>query len=326
MQGYLAHPADVSRGHTVEIDGRRLTIQALGRDIIHGEAAVASAPRPSYKKQFPTEAGPFDEDRPRRRDHTGVKRLPQEPHLAPRSPVVRRGIAPGQRESPMEVPRRVRKPVDAIAKWQQVGYDTRGPAPRAAPSYSMAWRTSTLSALRETPAVLRRLNPNGIQYENDFLHKPAGENVFEADRSAKARFREACFGGGSGASMGLIRHIFRRFDSDGDGLLTREELRLGLASRNRDVTHFDAFWAEVDRDANDKIDMLELARALADDQEADVLLAPDESLPAAGSPAPKGGRGRRDGGAIAEWYGAGVSCLRRGRERVSCYAIAARPA
>ena len=134
----------------------------------------------------------------------------------------------------------MRKSGEAIAKWQQVDYDT--------------------------------LNPCGIRYENDFRHKPEGENVFEEDMSAKARFREACFGGGHGASMGLIRHIFKRFDTDGDGMLTRDELRLGLQSRNRDITHFDAFWTEIDRDANDKIDMLELARALAEDQEDNLFL------------------------------------------------------
>ena len=90
-------------------------------------------------------------------------------------------------------------------------------------------------------------------------------------------------------------------------MLTREELRLGLQSRNRDITHFDAFWTEIDRDANDKIDMLELARALAEDQEENKFLDADTSMPPAGSPAPVSvNRGKRDGGAIAEWCLGGV--------------------
>ena len=276
MQQYLAHPSDLAKGHTVVVDGRRLTMANLGKDIVHGDVTLQGPPRPSIKKQFPVEPGPFSPDRSRQREHTGVKRLPAPsgPPVKP-LPILRRGVAPAQRESALEQPRRMRKPVDAIAKWQQVDYDT--------------------------------LNPCGIQYENDFRHKPEGENIFAEDVSAKARFREACFGGGHGASMGLIRHIFKRFDTDGDGMLTRDELRLGLASRNRDITHFDAFWTEIDRDNNDKIDMLELARALAEDQEENKFLDADTSMPAAGSPAPLGiNRGKRDGGAIAEWCLRGV--------------------
>ena len=53
--------------------------------------------------------------------------------------------------------------------------------------------------------------------------------------------------------------------------------------------------------------MLELARALAEDQEDNLFLNADESMPPAGSPAPLGvNRGKRDGGAIAEWCFCGV--------------------
>ncbi|CAH0376070.1 unnamed protein product [Pelagomonas calceolata] len=282
MQDYLAHPSDLSKGHTVIVDGRRLTMANLGKDIVHGEVKLQGPPRPSIKKQFPQEPSPFSPDRSRQREHTGVKRIPP-PDGKPVKPlpILRRGVAPAQRESELEQPRRMRKSGEAIAKWQQVDYDT--------------------------------LNPCGIQYENDYKHKPEGENVYEEDMSAKARFREACFGGGHGASMGLIRHIFKRFDTDGDGMLTRDELRLGLQSRNRDITHFDAFWTEIDRDANDKIDMLELARALAEDQEDNLFLNADESMPPAGSPAPVSvNRGKRDGGAIAEWQRAPYDILSPG--------------
>ena len=290
MQDYLSHPSDLSKGHTVVVDGRRLTMANLGKDIVHGDVTLQGPPRPSIKKQFPQEPGPFSDQRQRQREHTGVKRIPA-PDGKPVKPlpILRRGVAPAQRESALEQPRRMRKSGEAIAKWQQVDYDT--------------------------------LNPCGIRYENDYKHKPEGENIYEEDISAKARFREACFGGGSGASMGLIRHIFKRFDTDGDGMLTREELRLGLQSRNRDITHFDAFWTEIDRDANDKIDMLELARALAEDQEDNLFLNADESMPPAGSPAPVSvNRGKRDGGAIAEWCLVGVLVHRpdpRPRDRLT---------
>ena len=60
-------------------------------------------------------------------------------------------------------------------------------------------------------------------------------------------------------------------------------------------------------DTEDKIDMLELARALAEDQEENKFLDADTSMPPAGSPAPVSvNRGKRDGGAIAEWCFCGV--------------------
>ena len=78
----------------------------------------------------------------------------------------------------------MRKSGEAIAKWQQVDYDT--------------------------------LNPCGIQYENDFRHKPEGEHV-HADNVRK-QDSEKRVGGGHGASMGLIRHIFKRFDTTATAL------------------------------------------------------------------------------------------------------------
>ena len=40
MQDYLAHPSDLSKGHTVIVDGRRLTMANLGKDIVHGEVTL----------------------------------------------------------------------------------------------------------------------------------------------------------------------------------------------------------------------------------------------------------------------------------------------
>ncbi|EGB08590.1 hypothetical protein AURANDRAFT_16528, partial [Aureococcus anophagefferens] len=45
-----------------------------------------------------------------------------------------------------------------------------------------------------------------------------------------------------------LRQIFKRFDANGDGSLSRDELRLALEGRNRDVTRFEDFWAALDRD------------------------------------------------------------------------------
>ena len=68
------------------------------------------------------------------------------------------------------------------------------------------------------------------------------------------------------------------------------------------------------------VDMLELARALAEDQEENKFLDADTSMPPAGSPAPVSvNRGKRDGGAIAEWSFCGVlrsSIDRRGARHV----------
>ena len=44
MQQYLAHPSDVSKGHTVVVDGRRLTMANLGKDIVHGEVKLQGPP------------------------------------------------------------------------------------------------------------------------------------------------------------------------------------------------------------------------------------------------------------------------------------------
>ena len=63
MQDYLAHPSDLSKGHTVIVDGRRLTMANLGKDIVHGEVTLQGPPRPSIKKQFPQEPGPFSAQR-----------------------------------------------------------------------------------------------------------------------------------------------------------------------------------------------------------------------------------------------------------------------
>ena len=122
------------------------------------------------------------------------------------------------------------------------------------------------------------------RYQNDYEPKPTMKNAQLPDRSAKALFMESCFGGGAGASMGLIRHIFKRFDTDGDGFLSKDELKTGLAGRNHDVKHFDAFWDVVDRDHDGRVTVIELARALAEDNFKDApQLNADESSAPAGS-------------------------------------------
>ncbi|KAH8049836.1 Ca2-binding protein [Aureococcus anophagefferens] len=151
-----------------------------------------------------------------------------------------------QRESAAVEARRVRKAVDGIAKWQQVGYDL--------------------------------VNPSGERYRD------APTDGRRATKTAIHRFKMECFGG-AGASMGL-RQIFKRFDANGDGSLSRDELRLALEGRNRDVTRFEDFWAALDRDHDGRVTLLELARAIADDREDCAPLVADTSAAPAGETSP----------------------------------------
>jgi len=71
------------------------------------------------------------------------------------------------REAPL---RRVRRAVGGIEKWQETDYDL--------------------------------LNPDGAVYADAAADPPRVDA-----KSAKERFKRACFGGGAGASMGLLRHV-----------------------------------------------------------------------------------------------------------------------
>ena len=184
-----------------------------------------------------------------------------------------RAVEPMQRESAAVEARRVRKAVDGIARWQQVGYDL--------------------------------VNPSGEKYRDSAAPRPPSD-----EKTAIHRFKLECFGGGAGASMGLLRQIFRRFDADGDGSLSRDELRLALEGRNRDVTRFEDFWGALDRDHDGRVTLLELARAVADDREDCAPLVADTSAAPAGETSPvERDRRRRDGGAIAEWQQVGYDIV-----------------
>ena len=79
------------------------------------------------------------------------------------------------------------------------------------------------------------------------------------------------------------------------------------ASRGARAPHSVAGSPGASDDAVGAALMLELARALAEDQEENKFLDADTSMPPAGSPAPVSvNRGKRDGGAIAEWCLRGV--------------------
>ena len=51
----------------------------------------------------------------------------------------------------------------------------------------------------------------------------------------QAKLRDACHGAGAGASVGLVRSIFKHFDRDGDGTITKDELENGLLAYGIDV-------------------------------------------------------------------------------------------
>ena len=282
MQKYvLAHSAsDPNVGP--HVDGRRLSMARLGQQIVNEPLPLAGPPKPSRRRHFAdAEQRIFDlSQAPENR--RGVRSIPA-PYPANPSPLESAAAAaaalrlrppkaaePAQRESEERAFRRVRKPVDGIAKWQQIEYDL--------------------------------VNPNCLRYEDDFDHRRRDEDPpEERARSAVERFKAECFGGGAGASMGLLRQIFRRFDANGDGSLSRDELRLALEGRNRDVTRFEDFWRALDRDHDGRVSLLELARAVADDAPDAEALVEDTSMAPAGESPTEITRRRRDGGAIAQW-------------------------
>ena len=51
----------------------------------------------------------------------------------------------------------------------------------------------------------------------------------------KRQLSLACHGAGAGASMGLLRSIFKHFDKDGNGRISTDELRRGLRMHGVEV-------------------------------------------------------------------------------------------
>ncbi|KAH8094111.1 NAD dependent epimerase [Aureococcus anophagefferens] len=139
--------------------------------------------------------------------------------------------APAGETSPVERDRR-RRDGGAIAEWQQVGYDIVVP-----------------SALVDAPAAppSRKSEPGGSAVEK--LRKAI--NV-------------ACHGAGAGASLGLLRSIFRRFDASGDGVIQRDELRKGLSIAGVDFSQgaYDEVMAEMDIDHDGAVSLPEFAHAI----------------------------------------------------------------
>ena len=66
----------------------------------------------------------------------------------------------------------------------------------------------------------------------------------------KAQLAVACHGAGAGASMGLLRSIFRHFDEDGDGRISAAEVTRGLKMHGVDVVEADLGGLMVDMDLN----------------------------------------------------------------------------
>jgi len=87
----------------------------------------------------------------------------------------------------------------------------------------------------------------------------------------KYQLNVACHGAGAGASMGLLRAIFQRFDADGDGVITRDELRRGLALQGVDFgdADFAALMDQMDLDGDGEVSATEFAHAIAGGMEFD---------------------------------------------------------
>ncbi|KAH8066418.1 Ca2-binding protein [Aureococcus anophagefferens] len=211
MQKYcLVHSSsDPFVGPTV--GGRRLSMARLGQQIVDEPIPLAGPPKPCRRRHFAEAERRLQDLSQSPQNRRGVRSIPA-PYGTNPSPLESaedardrlrlkppRAVEPMQRESAAVEARRVRKAVDGIARWQQVGYDL--------------------------------VNPSGERYRDAANQRPPSD-----EKTAIHRFKMECFGGGAGASMGLLRQIFKRFDANGDGSLSRDELRLALeAGTGRDA-------------------------------------------------------------------------------------------
>lgn len=174
MQKYVLSHGGGER--TQVVDGRRLSLQRLGRSIICDEPVRAAPARASRRRQFDDVA--HDESTATHDGRQELRHVPPpyrenpSPLRAPEPypPRPARLPAPAMRESREAPPRRVRRAVGGIEKWQETDYDL--------------------------------LNPDGAVYADAAADPPRVDA-----ESAKERFKRACFGGGAGASMGLLRHV-----------------------------------------------------------------------------------------------------------------------
>ena len=72
------------------------------------------------------------------------------------------------------------------------------------------------------------------------------------------------YGAGAGASLGLLRSIFKRFDTSGDGVISRTELQKGLCLAGVDFSDADyrSVMADMDIDHDGQVSIAEFAHAI----------------------------------------------------------------
>ncbi|KAJ8598766.1 hypothetical protein CTAYLR_009874, partial [Chrysophaeum taylorii] len=124
---------------------------------------------------------------------------------------------------------------DSIAQWQQVDWDICNPLGLDGGLKGDDGTASNRRPVTELPA----------------------ENL-------RDQLLAASFGGGAGTSMGLLRQIFKRFDYDGDGCISRAELAHGLRAHNVPINEksLEGLYKSLDRDNDGMVNLQELAHAI----------------------------------------------------------------
>lgn len=103
----------------------------------------------------------------------------------------------------------------------------------------------------------------GPRPESPFKEFPDSPVRTSLDR-LKRQLSLACHGAGAGASMGLLRSIFKHFDKDGNGRISTDELKRGLRMHGVEVADDDltAISKEMDLNKDGFVSLSEFAHAI----------------------------------------------------------------
>ncbi|KAH8069267.1 Ca2-binding protein [Aureococcus anophagefferens] len=299
MQKYcLAHSSsDPFVGPTV--GGRRLSMARLGQQIVDEPIPLAGPPKPCRRRHFAEAERRLQDLSQSPQNRRGVRSIPA-PYGTNPSPLESaedardrlrlkppRAVEPMQRESAAVEARRVRKAVDGIARWQQpeprrAKISPRRPEPDVT-RFEDFWAALDRDhdgrvTLLELARAIADDREDCAPLVADTSAAPAGETspverdrrrrdggaIAEWQQKLRKAINVACHGAGAGASLGLLRSIFRRFDASGDGVIQRDELRKGLSIAGVDFSQgaYDEVMAEMDIDHDGAVSLPEFAHAI----------------------------------------------------------------